>query len=158
MQITEISIDIIKPYENNAKKHPIAQIDNVAASIKQFGFVQPIVIDTNNVIVIGHCRLEAAKKLSLDTVPCYYVEDLTAEQINALRLADNKLNESAWDTELLLGELDEIKNIDMEALGFNLADFEALDLDYDDMSGPEEIQTKNICSCPKCGFSFEVSK
>ena len=96
------------PYEKNAKKHDETQIANVAESIRQFGFVQPIVIDKNGVIVIGHCRALAAKKLGLEEVPCVCVDDLTPEQVNALRIVDNKSNESPWDLDFLADELAEI--------------------------------------------------
>ena len=80
MNIKQVKVADIKPYKKNAKKHDKTQIDNVAESIKQFGFVQPIVIDKNNEIIIGHCRLLAAKQLKMEDVPCVCVEDLTEEQ------------------------------------------------------------------------------
>ena len=94
MNIKEKNIKDIKRYKNNAKKHDIIQINNVAESINQFGFVQPIVVDKNNEIVIGHCRYEAAKKLGMKKVPCVSVESLTESQVKKLRNLDNKLNES----------------------------------------------------------------
>ncbi len=108
-----MNIEDIKPYSKNAKKHDKKQIQQVAASIKRFGFVQPIVIDKNNEVVIGHCRLEAAKLLGLKEVPTITVENLSDEEVKALRLADNKLNESAWDMDLVIGDL---KGIDQELL------------------------------------------
>lgn len=96
----------LKAYEKNAKKHNKKQIEAVAKSIEQFGFVQPLVIDKNNEIVIGHCRCEASKLLGMTEVPCVCVDELTDEQVKALRLADNKLNESEWDNKLLLEELE----------------------------------------------------
>ena len=106
----------ITPYANNAKKHSRQQINNVAESIKQYGFVQPIVIDRNGVIVIGHCRALAAQKLGMAEVPCVCVDDLTPEQVNALRLVDNKSNESDWDFDLLKDELPEL---DLSAFDFD---------------------------------------
>ena len=108
MQITEIEIEKLKPYENNAKTHPRSQIKNVAESIKEFGWQQPIVIDKNNVIIIGHCRYLAAKKLKLKTVPCAIAENLSEEEVNKLRLIDNKTNESDWDMELLTKEINSL--------------------------------------------------
>lgn len=108
MNIINRLIDEIIPYEYNTKKHDKTQIDNVAESIKQFGFVQPVVIDAGGVIVIGHCRVLAAKKLGMSEVPCVCVDDLTPEQVNALRIVDNKSNESPWDFDLLRLELPEI--------------------------------------------------
>lgn len=108
MDVKNIPIGEIVPYARNAKKHDKRQIDNVAESIRQYGFVQPVVIDRDGVIVIGHCRVLAAKKLGMDSVPCVCVDDLTPEQVNALRLVDNKTNESDWDMDLLSMELPEI--------------------------------------------------
>ena len=91
-----MKVEDIKPYSKNAKKHDKKQVKQVADSIKRFGFVQPIVIDKNNEVVIGHCRLEASKLLGLKDVPTVSVENLSDKEVQALRLADNKLNESAW--------------------------------------------------------------
>ena len=90
MDVKNIPIGEIVPYARNAKKHDKRQIDNVAESIRQYGFVQPVVIDRDGVIVIGHCRVLAAKKLGMEAVPCVCVDDLTPEQVNALRVVDNK--------------------------------------------------------------------
>ena len=108
MEIRSVKIKEIKPYDRNAKKHDDTQINNVAESIRQFGFVQPIVIDSNGVIVIGHCRFEAAKRLKYAEVPCIMVDDLTPEQVDALRIVDNKTNESPWDIDLLAEELQDL--------------------------------------------------
>ena len=108
MKIIRKQLAEITPYANNAKKHSRQQINNVAESIKQYGFVQPIVIDRNGVIVIGHCRALAAQKLGMAEVPCVCVEDLTDEQVKALRIVDNKSNESEWDFDLLADELAEL--------------------------------------------------
>ena len=116
MEITNKRIADIIPYAANAKKHDKRQINNVAESIKQYGFVQPIVIDRDGVIVIGHCRALAAKKLGMQEVPCVCVDDLTPEQVNALRLVDNKSNESDWDYDLLA---DEIPSLDLSAFDFD---------------------------------------
>ena len=116
MEITNKRIADIIPYAANAKKHDKRQINNVAESIKQYGFVQPIVIDRDGVIVIGHCRALAAKKLGMEEVPCVCVDDLTPEQVNALRLVDNKSNESDWDFDLLA---DEIPGLDLSSFDFD---------------------------------------
>ena len=94
MQIVEKKITEIKQYEKNPRKNDSA-VDAVASSISQFGFKNPSVIDKDNVIVCGHTRYKAAKKLRLDTVPCVIADDLTEEQIKAYRLADNKVSELA---------------------------------------------------------------
>lgn len=116
MNIIEREVDKLIPYSRNAKKHDETQISNVAESIKQFGFVQPVVVDKNGVIVIGHCRTLAAKKLGMKTVPCVMVDELTDEQVRALRIIDNKTNESPWDMELLS---DELADIDLSGFDFD---------------------------------------
>ena len=116
MKVEMRALDTIKPYEKNAKKHDQTQIDNVAESIRQYGFVQPIVVDKDGIIVIGHCRALGAKKLGLKEVPCVCVDDLTPEQVNALRLVDNKSNESEWDFDLLA---DELPGLDLSAFDFD---------------------------------------
>ena len=116
MKIVQKRLSEITPYEKNAKKHDKTQIDNVAESIRQYGFVQPIVIDRDGVIVIGHCRALAAKKLGMENVPCVCVDELTEEQVKALRLVDNRSNESDWDFDLLA---DEIPGLDLSAFDFD---------------------------------------
>lgn len=123
MKITEMSVKELKPYAKNTKKHDKTQIANVAESIKQYGFVQPIVVDKDNNIVIGHCRYEAAKKLKLETVPCVCVDELTDEQVKALRIVDNKSNESPWDMEFLADELAEV-DLSMFDFDFGLGENE----------------------------------
>jgi DNA modification methylase len=116
MEVKNRKLSSITAYGKNAKKHDKRQINNVAESIKQYGFVQPIVIDRDGVIVIGHCRAMAAKKLGMEEVPCVCVDDLTPEQVNALRLVDNKSNESDWDLDLLA---DELPGLDLSAFDFD---------------------------------------
>lgn len=116
MKIESIPIECLTPYPKNAKKHDQRQIRSVAESIKQYGFVQPLVIDRDAVVVIGHCRLLAAKKLGMGKVPCVRVDDLAPEQVNALRLVDNKSNESEWDMDLLAEEL---PGLDLSAFDFD---------------------------------------
>ena len=114
MQIIQKKLEDIVPYANNTKKHDETQIKNVAESIKKYGWVQPLVIDNDGTIVIGHCRALAAEKLGIEEVPCVVVSDLTEEEINALRIVDNKTNESPWDFDLLSAELPEIDLSDFE--------------------------------------------
>lgn len=123
MDIKMVKIDDIVPYENNAKKHPDDQVEHIANSIKEFGFRQPLVIDKDNVVVIGHGRLLAAKKLGMTEVPAIRADDLTGAQINALRLADNKTNESEWDFDALEEELADLSiDFDMSEFGFDMSD------------------------------------
>ena len=116
MKIANKNLAELMPYAGNAKKHDSTQIANVAESIRQFGFVQPIVIDRDGVIVIGHCRALAAEKLGMKEVPCVCVDDLTPEQVNALRIVDNKSNESPWDFDILH---DELADIDLSRFDFD---------------------------------------
>lgn len=117
MDLLEINIKELIPYENNPRKNDKA-VEQVANSIKEFGFKVPIVIDKDNIIVAGHTRLKAAKKLGLDKVPCIVADDLTEDQINAFRLADNKVAEMAeWDFDKLEAELANI-SMDMFEFGF----------------------------------------
>lgn len=115
MQVQDINISLIKPYKNNAKRHTDTQIANVAESIRQFGWAQPIVVDRDYTIIIGHCRYSAAERLGLTTVPVVVAADLTDEQVRKLRNLDNKLNESEWDLDLLK---DDILGLDFD--GFDI--------------------------------------
>ena len=123
-EIVYKKLNEIKPYEKNPRKNDNA-VEYVANSIKKFNFQQPIVIDKNGVIVAGHTRYKASKKLGLDKVPCIIADDLTDEQIKAYRLVDNKVSELAeWDIDLLGEELDGIFDIDMSDFGFDLSEEE----------------------------------
>ena len=127
MEIKEIAITELKPYENNPRKNDDA-VDAVKKSIETFGFKVPLVIDKNNVIVAGHTRYKAAQSLGLEKVPCIVADDLSDEQLKAFRLADNKTAELAtWDFDKLADELleiskfdEEIFNVDMSNFGFNI--------------------------------------
>ena len=120
MEIKEVGISELKPYENNPRNNDDA-VAAVAKSIEKFGFKVPIIIDKDNVIVAGHTRLKAAMLLHMDQVPCIVADDLTEEQIKAFRLADNKVSELAtWDFEALEKELEELDDLDLD---FDMADF-----------------------------------
>ena len=123
-----MDINLLIPYENNPRKNDKA-VETVAKSIEEFGFKNPIIIDKNNVIVCGHTRYKAAKKLGLEDVPVIVADDLTDDQIKAFRLVDNKTSELAsWDEELLIQEL---LNIDLDMTQFNFEEpFEETD-DFD---------------------------
>lgn len=118
MDIVLKKLSDIRPYEKNPRKNDEA-VKYVAESISQFGFKVPIVIDKDGIIVAGHTRYKAAKKLNLKEVPCIVADDLTEEQVKAFRLADNKVAEKAeWDFELLADELDDLFDFDMTVFGF----------------------------------------
>lgn len=121
-KIVMLPVSEVRPYEKNPRKNTNA-VKFVKASIEQFGFKVPIIVDSNRVIVCGHTRLLAAKSLGMSEVPCIMADDLTDDQIRAFRLADNKVGEFAeWDMDLLGDELDAIANacdIDMGDFGFD---------------------------------------
>lgn len=110
MEVKNVDINSVIPYARNPRKNSLA-VDKVAASIKEFGFKQPIVVDSENVIVVGHTRYAAAQKLGLEEVPVVVASELTPQQIKAYRIADNKTADySTWDEELLLLEIEDLNN------------------------------------------------
>lgn len=143
-------IDEIRPYEKNPRRNDEA-VKYVAASIDIFGFKQPIVIDKDGIIVAGHTRYKAAKKLNLKAVPCIVADDLSDEQIKAYRLADNKVAEKAeWDYDLLPEELNGITDFDMIDFGFEeLAeeDEEPKPVQRDDLSGQVGEMFQIVIDC-----------
>lgn len=110
--IEKLSPEDLIPYNNNPKSHPQEQVNKIASSIKSYGFVQPIVVDQNNEVIIGHGRLQAAKKLGLEQVPVIKHDNLTESEIKALRLADNRIAESEWEDEKLAVELEQLTEAD----------------------------------------------
>lgn len=132
------NVDELREYKNNPRNNDKA-VAAVAASIELAGFKVPIVIDGNGVIVAGHTRLKAAKQLGMQTVPCIVADDLTDEQIRAFRLADNKVGELAgWDFDKLEAELEQLRELDMTAFGFEDAD----DEDDDSPKEREDLSSK----------------
>ena len=145
MDIAIRALDEIKPYEKNPRNNKDA-VKYVANSIKEFGFKVPIVIDSEGVIVAGHTRYKAAKKLKMDKVPCIVADDLTEDQIRAFRIADNKVSEIAeWDFELLEGE--------MEMLDFDMTDFGFLEDDEEPLEEPAK-EREDLSG--KIGETYEV--
>lgn len=155
MQIIEKRIEELIAYENNPRNNESA-VDAVAASIREFGFKVPIIIDAGGVIVAGHTRKAAAEKLGLEVVPCIVADDLSEEQVRAFRLADNKVAEIAtWDFARLEEELAELAEIDMSQFGFHI---DEQDVNIDDFftdAEPKEKKPKTV-TCPHCGETFEV--
>jgi len=140
------------PYSNNPKEHPEAQIDEIASSIKNYGFVQPVVVDSENEVIIGHGRLKAAKKLGLDEIPVIRHDEITDSEAKALRLADNKIAESEWEDEKLAVELEQLTEADdfddlihgfdedeMSEYLDSLTDEE--DLEEPETEDPEQVET-----------------
>ena len=153
MNIINLKVDKLIPYINNPRDNTNA-IDKVASSIKEFGFKVPIVIDKNNVVVTGHTRLLASKKLGLEEVPCIVADDLTEAQIKAFRIADNKVSEYAeWDEELLKIELEQLEdlNFDLELTGFEIDELE--DFIEEDFESEYNEEDDIIEVPPKVPFS-----
>ncbi|MDY4128686.1 ParB N-terminal domain-containing protein [Peptostreptococcus porci] len=147
IEIVYKNINDLVPYINNARINDYA-VDFVASSILNFGFKNPIIIDQNNEIIAGHTRLKAAKKIKLNEVPCIVANDLTEQQIKALRLADNKVAEiSKWDNNILNLELEGIEDIDMSLFGFEIEEISADEFgdDFELADGDQgEIRTKSF--------------
>ena len=159
MKIIEKKLAELKEYENNPRNNDGA-VDAVAASIAEFGFKIPIVIDTDGVIIAGHTRRKAAIKLGLEKVPCIVADDLTPEQIKAFRLADNKTGELAgWDFAKLEAELTELAEFDMTAFGFietSEIDIDSFFEESEQKNNKNEQEDKKEIKCPHCGMYFEV--
>src|SRR6266571_5980539 len=122
MEITLTAIETITPYARNARKIPAAAVDKVAASIREFGWRQPIVVDAKGVIICGHTRLLAAQKLGLKEAPVHVADNLTPAQVRAYRLLDNRSHEETdWEPDLLGLELLDLKGmgVDLDLTGFN---------------------------------------
>lgn len=167
MKVEYVPLSRLMPYARNPRKNDTS-VNAVAASIREFGFRNPIIVDGAGTVIAGHTRLKAAKMLGMDKVPIVRADDLTEEQANAFRLADNKAQElSSWDFSLLMDELTDIDGIDMEQFGFAYGEEEEpherrktegsrtsnLDDGYEidiDSFGEEEF----ACECPECGFRF----
>jgi len=149
-QVRDLDPRHLKPWKRNARKHSSKQLAQISESIQAFGFVNPILIDKDNTILAGHGRVEAAKRLGMDTVPCLYIEHLTPEQKRAYVLADNKIALNAtWDEDLLSEELKALSEIDLdfeiETTGFSIAEIDTLI----DVTEPEEEKDPRDDILPK---------
>lgn len=152
MEIQLKKMGEIKRYHNNPRKNQSA-VEAVAASIRKYGFLQPIVIDQAGIIVAGDTRYQAAQAIGLEAVPCVVASDLTPEEVAAYRLVDNRVGELAeWDYEKLA---DELLLADFGDYDFGItlpAQAVALDID----SPQDQPSQGRLLHCPKCGFAFEV--
>lgn len=159
MKVEMLDVEKIIPYARNPRLNKDA-IDKVAASIREFGFRQPIVVDEKFTVIVGHTRLLAAKKLELEKVPVHIAAGLTEAQIKAYRLADNRVGEEAeWDKELLQLELHDLENFDFdfEVIGFDGSELSSImfptgSAPDDFQSFDDSIDTKH--ECPKCGYKW----
>ncbi len=112
----------LKPYDQNIKKHSVAQVDGIAESMKRFGFYAPIVIDGKKNVIIGHGRLEASKQLRLKEVPVIKQNKITEEDAKALRIIDNRISEVDWDIDNLKLEMSDLTNFSFEDFNVNMDD------------------------------------
>lgn len=163
----KVSTDSLIPYARNSRIHSDEQVAQIAASIKEFGFLNPIIIDGDSGIIAGHGRVLAAQKLGMETVPVIEASHLTNAQRRAYVIADNKLAlESGWDDEMLRVEFAELEELgfDLELTGFGLDEIEALSIgeppypEHEPDSSSKEIDPDDFemgHTCPKCGFEFD---
>lgn len=151
------------PYARNSRTHPDEQVAQIAASIREFGWTNPLLIDGEDGLIAGHGRLLAARKLEMDEVPCIVLAHLTEAQKRALVIADNKIPGNAgWDADLLECEFRELgdTDFDMALLGFSEAEMAGMLADKNFQPGMEGEQTpldrKKPVECPECGHEFRV--
>lgn len=183
--LTMIPVDALVPYANNAKRHSAAQISQIRASLREFGFVAPVLIDEDCNILAGHGRVEAARAEGMPTVPCVVASGLTEAQRKAYILADNRLTETGeWDSAMLEIELKGLADMgfDTKLTGFEVSTDSAGSVYVNDYTrsapgqgaptsapaaaadAPLDLEeaafepkpAARLCSCPKCGFEFEV--
>ena len=143
MQVEQIGIETLIPYANNARTHSDEQVAQIAASIREFGFNNPVLIDEQSSIIAGHGRVLAARKLELDTVPCIRLNHLSSTQRRAYIIADNKIAMNAgWDEELLALELTELTEfgVNMDLTGFTVDEIAVLD-GVRELDGMPELPT-----------------
>jgi ParB-like chromosome segregation protein Spo0J len=170
MKIEQIKTGDLIPYARNSRTHSDAQVAQIAGSIREFGFTNPVLIDAENGIIAGHGRVLAAGKLGMESVPCIRLTHLTEAQRRAYIIADNKLALNAgWDEEMLGLELADLRELDfdLDLTGFDGGEIESFlnppDPENDEApdSSGKEIDVDGMemeCACPKCGFEFDPKK
>lgn len=161
-----VEVEKLVPYINNSRTHSPAQINKLRASIREFGFISPLVIDRDFNVLVGHGRLEAAKEEEYTKVPCVFADNLTEAQKKAYILADNRMAmDAGWDEELLKIEMEELQaaDFDMGLTGFRedeIADLFAVKEDPDDTGSNKEFDEEEFgdeefkYECPRCGFRY----
>ena len=150
----EIEIQKLKPYENNARTHSEDQVEKIARSIKEFGFINPVIIDSDYGIIAGHGRVLGAQKIGMDKVPWLFVEDLTEAQKRAYILADNKLGlDAGWDDEILKQEIKALDdmNFDVSIAGFDIEDFDFTQEDIEFQEDDYDVEA-NLPEIPKAKY------
>lgn len=162
-----VDVEKLIPYARNARTHSDVQIAQIAASIKEFGFLSPVIISKDNTILCGHGRYYAAQKLGLEKIPCIQEDHLTEAQKRAYILADNKISQNAgWDEDLLKVEIADLQGSDFDVSLTGFEEYEITDLfavekpttekvvknqEYDEeVFGDEEFEHE----CPRCGFKY----
>jgi len=164
-QIEMMAVADLVPYARNSRTHGDAQVAQIAASIREFGFTNPVLIDADGGIIAGHGRVLAARKLKMAEVPCIMLDHLTDTQRRAYVIADNQIAIGAgWNEELLSLELNDLhlEGFDMGLMGFDAAELSKL-MGFDEEIEAPESSSKEIdpddykmgCKCPKCGFEFD---
>jgi site-specific DNA-methyltransferase (adenine-specific) len=153
MNIRMIPLHEIKPYENNAKQHPVRQLEAIVNSIQQFGFRQPLVITNEKVIVCGHARYEAAATIGLSDIPCEIADDLTEEQLNAYRILDNEIA-AMGKTDLVALNIELQKLPDFDFKPFNLDMPEITNFEPVSIDEQGKLDEKNPVTCPNCNHEF----
>jgi len=165
MKIESLKTADLIPYARNSRTHSEQQVAQIAGSIREFGFTNPVLIDGENGIIAGHGRVLAAGKLGMDKVPCIRLAHLTETQRRAYIIADNKLALNAgWDEEMLGLELSDLREVDFDfdVMGFDGGEIESFlnppEQDDNPDSSTQEIDPDGFdmeCKCPKCGFEFD---
>ena len=157
MKLNKVKIDEIKEYEKNPRLNDDA-VDYVLKSIEKYGYLNPILVDKNNVIISGHTRYKAFKKMGLKEIDVVRIEDLSDKQVKAFRIADNKVAEvSNWDN---LKLVDELKNIEanirneLKEFNFEYNKVEDLEINEEEFISDEKVNKKHII-CPYCGEKIE---
>jgi ParB-like chromosome segregation protein Spo0J len=162
VDIVDMPIEQIKPYKKNPRKNEKA-VPEVVKSLREFGFRQPLVVDSNMVLIVGHTRLLAAKELGLAKVPVHIASTLTPAQVRAYRIADNRSHDrSEWDVTLLNEELGELFEMD-EKFDIEFMDFGDFgpgeEKEKEIKEGSKELDEEEFSEfdhkCPKCGFEYD---
>ena len=156
-KIEQISIDALIPYARNSRTHSDAQVAQIAASIREFGFTNPVLIDKDGGIIAGHGRVMGARKLGLTEVPCIRLAHLTDTQKRAYIIADNKLALNAgWDEELLAVEFSDLlsEGFDLELTGFAPGETSTPDFAPGTEEDQGRLDQKKPVTCPNCGHEF----
>lgn len=162
MKIEQVKTADLIPYARNSRTHDESQVAQIAGSIREFGFTNPVLIDDENGIIAGHGRVMAASKVGMRTIPCIRLSHLTKTQKRAYLIADNKLAlNSGWDLELLGMELADLRDsgYDLILTGFDVAEIESVLPSLKEHEAPEDFPefNENISTeheCPKCGYAW----